>query len=235
MKLKPISKYFGVPSEISCDVVPVEAGTLFITDEDFPVYLKDGVIDTTLCDELVTTILDREGFTADVLGGELTDKIRITRQYELSTEEKELFSHVFEREKPSVERFFSRRILQGEGFHGLGYPPGGHYIKHADNCFPVRDSEGNLIRFECNRPKRQISAVLFLTESVTEITGPNQCFGGNISFPHIVNIQGEPLIVEPRKGMLLMFPSNPYFIHQVHEVYDGFRLSIVNWYDALPL
>jgi SM-20-related protein len=80
---------------------------------------------------------------------------------------------------------------------------------------------------------RQLSSVLFLTESVDVLTGEHQHIGGNLSFRFLLDDQGEMLLIEPKPGLLIVFPSNPIFSHEVHEVYtvsSGFRVTIVNWY-----
>jgi len=36
-----------------------------------------------------------------------------------------------------------------------------------------------------------------------------------------------------KAGDMLVFLSNPYFTHEVLEVKKGFRVSLVQWHDAL--
>jgi SM-20-related protein len=60
----------------------------------------------------------------------------------------------------------------------------------------------------------------------------NQSSGGHVVFEYLKNEIGQPYTVVPRKGLFVAFPSTPLFSHSVSEVTDGYRISIVEWYDA---
>lgn len=109
----------------------------------------------------------------------------------------------------------------------LGYEERCLFRAHADNSV---FTPGGWFR---NDPLRDITGVLYLSDSVDFVTGPNQYSGGDIMFPNIVDADKKPLSVRPKKGSLLVFPSFPAYVHQVNVITNGYRLAIVNWWSLV--
>ena len=152
----------------------------------------------------------------------------------MSEDEQQLFYERFDAAKPEIEEFYGLAITESEDVNALGYPPGGEYRGHCDNCIPVFNDKGEMERFELNMPHRCLTSILFLTDGVEEILGKNQCVGGNLMLNRFVDAAGDRFLIEPRKGVLISFPSNPHYQHRVYPVYEGFRVTLVDWHSAQP-
>ena len=89
----------------------------------------------------------------------------------------------------------------------LGYPVGGHYVRHNDS---ETFMDGKWKRV-CDR---DISFIFYLNEEFG---------GGELEFNDL------GLTIKPKRGMMVVFPSYHEFSHQVHTVTWGHRYSIVGW------
>lgn len=227
--MKPISRKYNYDDEFFLGKLPPEARYLPDPFHDYPIFIEGSFLSKSDCTTLVEKLI-ASGPIADAGTGIGTRK---SKQYLLPQDDKKTYEQAFLRVKPKIEDFFNATILSSEIAHGLGYKVGDRYDKHSDNCEPILDASGRILRFEYSIPNRQISTLLFLTDSVMDITGKLQCIGGNLSFPFIRDQQNEILIVEPRIGLFVAFPSNPIFVHEVHEVFEGFRMVIVDWHSAI--
>ena len=226
--MKPISRKYKYDDEFFLEKIP--PGICYLPDpsHEYPIFMEESFFSRSDCTALVDN-LSAAGPYADAVA---KFGFRKSKQYVLAHENKKKYDQAFLRTKPKIEEFFSATILSSDIAHGLGYKVGDQYVKHSDKCEPVLDANKCLLRFRYTMPNRQISTILFLTDSVMNITGAHQCIGGNLSFPYIRDQHDEMLIVEPRAGLLVAFPSNPIFLHEVHEVFEGFRMTIVDWHSA---
>ena len=103
----------------------------------------------------------------------------------------------------------------------LGYPVGGHYKGHNDGEIfndKTRQWEKTM--------ERDVSFLFYLND---------QYGGGELEFYDL------GLIIKPKKGMMIAFPSYKDFAHKVHPVTWGHRYSLVCWvetqknlYDTIP-
>jgi SM-20-related protein len=60
------------------------------------------------------------------------------------------------------------------------------------------------------------------------------CFsGGELLFNYLMDEEGHTITLRPQAGDMIVFLSNPYFSHEVLPVTDGFRLTLVQWHNAL--
>jgi hypothetical protein len=107
----------------------------------------------------------------------------------------------------------------------LGYEEKCLFRAHCDNSVFVNDK--GWVR---NDPSRDISGILYLSEPVDVITGPNQYRGGELCFNHMLNEYGGPTVVRPKKGQMIIFPSSPAYMHEVRIITQGYRLGVVNWW-----
>jgi hypothetical protein len=89
--------------------------------------------------------------------------------------------------------------------------PGGFHARHADNC--ERNAAGD---WQPNHtPQRAISAIYYLNDDF---------LGGEICFPN------QRLTIQPRKGLLLLFPSTRHYVHEVLKVIEGSRYTMPIWF-----
>ena len=211
--------------------IPEEARYLPDPSHELPLYIEEGFFSPAVCDQMVSEFREAGSRAASPVSMDIG--IRKTEHYDLDNKVMAAYQKAFERTKPKLEQFFRAQLIESAGAHALGYYPGGLYGAHCDNCNPLLDENGKLLKFQYTDPARQISIVLFLTDSVTEITGSNQAIGGNLSFPFLQDENNEMLLIEPRKGLFVSFTSNPVFGHEVHVVYEGYRMTIVDWHTAV--
>ncbi len=208
--------------------IPDETSYLPAPEYECPVFSEPALISPTDCKTLVDDMI--KGGCVGVAGTGVG--IRKSRQYLLTAHGRAIYEQAFTRVRPKIETFYNASLAYSTGAHGLAYEPGDRYDVHCDNCDPVLDPHGKVIRFEYTLPNRQISTLLFLSDSVDYVTQPLECMGGNLSFPFIVDRNNDRLLVEPQAGLFVAFPSNPFFAHEVHEVLEGFRMVIVDWHCA---
>lgn len=227
--MKRICGTFNYDNEFFAGKLPEQTQYLPDDSRDFPFFVERGLLGPDVCADLVAKITGT-GPAGDAGTGIGTRK---SKQFALSPDVEAIYREAFSLVRPKIDAFFNSTILSSEVAHALGYEAGGRYDKHSDNCDPVLDANDRVVRFKYTLPKRQISSLLFLCDSVLDIAAPLQCIGGNVSFPFIFDEMNEILILEPKMGMFVAFPSNPVYAHEVHEVIEGFRMVIVDWHDAI--
>ena len=112
---------------------------------------------------------------------------------------------------------------------------GDFYIKHADDSREIVDKEGETVAFNCIVPTRKLSTVLFGTShSSNKLSSNEETFeGGELVFNYLFDESGKPLVIYPKAGDMIIFFSNPFFSHEVKAVTSGYRLSMVQWHNAL--
>jgi hypothetical protein len=87
---------------------------------------------------------------------------------------------------------------------------GGHHSRHADNC--RQNERGEWVAN--HTPQRDVSAIYYLNEAFD---------GGEIVFHR------QRLLVKPRRGLLLAFPSDADHEHEVLPVRSGVRYTMPIW------
>ena len=90
-------------------------------------------------------------------------------------------------------------------------PRGGCHSPHADNC--RQNEEGDWV--PNHTPHRDASAIYYLNDDFE---------GGEIVFNR------EKVVVTPRRGLLLAFPSDGAHVHEVLPVRRGIRYTMPIWF-----
>ena len=88
---------------------------------------------------------------------------------------------------------------------------GGHHSRHADNC--RLNEHGDWV--PNHTPHRDVSAICYLNDEFD---------GGEIVFDL------QQLVVKPRRGLLLAFPSDAAHLHEVLQVWSGVRYTMPIWF-----
>ena len=91
----------------------------------------------------------------------------------------------------------------------LRYPPGGKYDPHAD-----AEHLNTQTRVWMRSLDRDISVLLYLNDDYE---------GGMLGFDHL------NYSLQPRKGMLIAFPSDHRYLHAARPTLSGRRYAIVSW------
>lgn len=99
-------------------------------------------------------------------------------------------------------------------------------------------SEGEYCRYHLDvifdgdrmvRPTRRLSCVGYLNDWSPE-PGPGVFTGGELCFPSIFDEdRGQCYVYRPCAGDVILFPSNPHYVHAVNEITSGVRHNIVSW------
>jgi prolyl 4-hydroxylase len=88
---------------------------------------------------------------------------------------------------------------------------GGYHSRHADNC--RQNEQGDWVAN--HTPQRDVSAIYYLNDEFE---------GGEIVF------ERAQLVVKPRRGLLLAFPSDADHLHEVLPVRGGVRYTMPIWF-----
>jgi SM-20-related protein len=229
--MKAVSKLLYLDEDFFRGRIPEESRYLPDPGHDYPFFIREHLMSAQECDDLVENALNN-GYRkpATVGAGTLATSIRRTDYLLPDPQFRALYLDRVNSIKADVEAFFGMQLAETGETQTYGYPPSGHYALHADDSIRRYNEQGELTHWKITNPNRTISTLFYLTDSVLELTGPNQCVGGNLSFEYLVDKDSNSCLIEPRKGMYIAFPSNPYFSHRVHEIHEGYRVVIVNWY-----
>jgi len=60
--------------------------------------------------------------------------------------------------------------------------------------------------------------------------------GGELMFNYLYSNEGETVKIKPEAGNMIILPSNPcnpYFSYEVLPSEEGYRLTLVQWHDAI--
>jgi SM-20-related protein len=133
-----------------------------------------------------------------------------------------------------IEEYFNIALTLATDVQVLEYKKGFFYIKHADDSSEIIDKDQQTIGFKLVAPQRKLTTVLFATSYATHMDEKTYCFsGGELMFNYLYTKEGETVKIKPEAGDMIIFPSNPYFSHEVLPVEEGYRLTLVQWHDAL--
>ena len=129
---------------------------------------------------------------------------------EVDTESASLLYGLSLRCKEKIEVHFSTPELFVESLFVACLLPGDSHIAHADS---ERRKQGRWV--PNHTPQRDYTGLLYLNDNFT---------GGQLVFPdrHVVII--------PKAGLLVAFPSNHRFVHSVPKVLSGKRYSLPVWF-----
>lgn len=192
---------------------------------DFPYMLISNVLSLSECEAITSFIQNTsEKYTASLRGSEVNKNVRKTDLYTLPLEYTSLYQVRFDTLRTEIETFFSLSLTRSTPLQVLGYEEGAFYVKHSDDSSELRDFHGETIGYVSIAPERKLSTVLFVNDSFE---------GGELLFNYLYDDQTRRVKVKPKAGDMLVFLSNPYFSHEVLPVTKGFRLSFVQWHDAL--
>lgn len=213
------SPYHELPYLLIDDFLDIETCALIAEDVRRDNDAQKAMLKTTLLESVVDPSVD--------------ETIRKTHIYTLKKHHAEYYRNAFIRHQPEIERFFNVALTTATDIQALEYQKGFFYKRHADDSSELIDAQGNLAGFVPVAPARKITTVLFAT-SHCDHGNTEGCFkGGELIFNFLYDEQGRAVKVEPKAGQMLIFPSNPWFSHEVLPVTEGYRLTLVQWHNAI--
>ncbi len=212
--------------------------------KDYPYLIIKNFFSKALCEKLVSLVQEdeetkrkakvkKEVFTG-IIQADLVEEYRKTNIYKLDTFYQNYYDEQFIKYKPVIEEYFNIALTLSTDVQVLEYKKGFFYVKHADDSSEIIDKDQQTIGFVSVAPQRKLSTVLFATSHVSKAHNEVQNFsGGELIFNYLYNKEGEPVKIQPEAGDMIIFPSNPYFSHEVLPVEEGYRLTLVQWHDAI--
>jgi predicted 2-oxoglutarate/Fe(II)-dependent dioxygenase YbiX len=140
-------------------------------------------------------------------------RVRDTQEVQLSNEAVAKLDAILSQSiRAHIDAFFHVTVRDWEPIQVLHYGAGGHYIPHVDAETLFTDDIG-LEMWE-KTLDRDLSVVYFLNDEFD---------GGELYFPVL------DLLIKPRAGTLVCFPSDHHFVHGVKSVTSGHRYTAVTW------
>lgn len=192
---------------------------------DFPYMLISNVLSPSECQAITSFVQDAsQKYTASLRGGDTNVDVRKTDIYTLPLEYTSLYQVRFDALRTDIETFFALSLTRATALQVLGYNEGAFYVKHADDSSELRDLKGDTVGYVSVASERKLTTVFFANDAFE---------GGELLFNYLCDEQGRLIKIQPKVGDMLVFLSNPYFAHEVLPVTKGFRLSLVQWHDAL--
>lgn len=210
--------------------------------KDYPFMIIKNFLSLSECKEIVDTIQKSSDYEKamvktklldSVVDSTLNQKIRKTNIYSLDEKYEQMYQNSFIKHQEEIEDFFCVSLNLATKTQVLEYTKGCFYIKHSDDSNELIDTDKNTIGFDLVVPQRKITTVLFVTTNVDEVCDEYSFSGGELIFNYLFDEHGNNIIMKPEAGDMVVFPSNPYFSHEVKVVKDGYRLTIVQWHNAL--
>lgn len=212
--------------------------------KDFPYLIIKNFFSPALCERLVQLVHEDEEtkrtaevkteLIAGIVQADVVEEYRKTNIYKLDARYAKYYDDQFMKYKSVIEEYFSVALTLSTDVQVLEYKEGFFYIKHADDSSEIINQDKETIGFKLVAPQRKLSTVLFATSHVDHVQkGAHSFSGGELMFNYLYNCEGETVKIKPEAGDMLIFPSNPYFSHEVLPVKEGYRLTLVQWHDAI--
>lgn len=196
---------------------------------EFPFLVIDDFLSQDACDKMLDQIknsddFEEAGLRKDFASSYKNENTRKTNIFKISQNTQVFYDEAFAAHKSKIEQFFAKAITTSTQIQALGYGEGFFYKSHSDDSSFLVDKNQNLVGFKLVAPNRKITTVAFVNDDFE---------GGELEFSFLKISDGSPVVFKPRKGSLIAFASNSYFTHEVRIITQGFRLSLVQWHDAL--
>ncbi len=162
----------------------------------------------------------------------LNEDIRKTYIYKIKDEYLELYKKRFIENQSNIENYFNLCMTKSSNLQALEYLKDNFYAIHSDDSSMIFDND-KLIGFKPVAKNRKLTTVLFTTTYNENNTDENSFNGGELVFNFLFDKDKNMVKFKPKMGQLIVFPSNPFFCHEVQKVNEGRRVSLVQWHDAI--
>lgn len=163
----------------------------------------------------------------------VNQRIRKTKIYKLKRLYARLYAEAFAKARPQIEAFFALSLSTATDIQVLEYTEGGFYKPHSDDSSVLVDHDGALSGFKLVAPQRKLSSVMFASSYDDAAESDYSFCGGELAFNYLHESDGSAVTLKPKMGTMIVFPSNPIFTHEVKIVEKGYRLTLVQWHDAI--
>lgn len=219
--------------------IDIKTGILPNPYYDLPFMIIENFLSEEICESITSSMrLNQDICEAEIRKHEaikdLTGKdtsIRKTKIHKLDNIQTIIYNESFEKHKRDIEKFFNLCITTSTEIQALEYTKGSFYKQHSDDSSVLLKND-EVVGFLPVALERKITSVLFTTNH-SDIVSKNNFDGGELIFNYLYDRKGEIVQIKPKAGDMVIFFSNPYFTHEVLEVKKGFRVSLVQWHDAI--
>ncbi len=191
---------------------------------EYPFLIINNFLSKNECHEIINSLDKNEKYKAKIISNNnLNESIRKTILHNPTDKLRELFHKRINKYKNDIEKFFGVSLLKGTDIQILEYKEGGHYNCHADNASVIMKNN-HIVGYKVVRSERKLTTLLFLNEDF---------LGGEIEFCHLRYYNNKRVILKPKIGMMIVFPSHGLFAHKVFEIKKGKRFAIVKWWNVI--
>lgn len=243
-----MKNFIQISNEIYCEefLNHINIPTKFLPNpyKDYPFMIIKSFLSQDECKQITDATQNSNNYedamvksmiNDNVVNPTIKQNIRKTNIHTLNEQHKKLYFDKFVSIQKSIEDFFAISLTLATTPQVLEYTKGSFYIKHSDDSNEQVDKQGNTIGFLPVAPQRKITTVLFTTSYSDTIADKYHFKGGELLFNYLYDKDGNMVTLRPEAGDIVIFPSNPYFCHEVLPVLDGYRLSIVQWHNAIVM
>lgn len=209
---------------------------------DYPYFVIKNFLSKSTCKEISDyTYTASEGIKAKVktrvlnsiVDPSVDESIRKTVIHKLPTIYLGMYEEAFKLHQADIERYFALALTTATKLQVLEYTKGSFYIKHADDSNELVNENGDTVGFIQVAPQRKLTTVLFTTSHVKHKSDGLSFSGGELLFNYLYDEKKEHVKLYPEAGDMVVFPSNPIYSHEVLPVDDGYRLTLVQWHNAI--
>lgn len=163
----------------------------------------------------------------------LNEDIRKTFIYKIKSTYLNTYSTKFKENQNRIENYFNLCMTKSTKLQALEYLQNHFYDVHSDDSSMIYH-KNSLVGFKPVAKNRKLTTVLFTTTYDKNHTDENSFNGGELIFNFLFDKNnGKVVKIKPKMGQLIVFPSNPFFCHEVKKVKNGRRISLVQWHDAI--
>ena len=240
--MKQLSTY--VYCDALFDTIEIPHAIFSSPYQDYPYLIIKNFFSKEVCKVLTQLVQEdtqskekaevRKQVDAGVIQSDIVEEYRKTNIGKLDANYEKMYAEQFNRYKPEIEVYFSVAMNHSTKVQVLEYRKGFFYVKHADDSSELVNKAKETVGFKVVAPQRKLSSVLFVTSHVENAKAGEPSFiGGELLFNYLYDSEGNPVKIKPEAGDMIIFPSNPYFSHEVLKVEEGYRLTLVQWHDTV--
>lgn len=203
---------------------------------ELPYLIIEDFLDERTCQQIINNVQKDNNSKNAALRSrsqKLNQHIRKTKIYKLKRLHAKLYADAFEKARPQIEAFFALSLTTATDVQVLEYTKGYFYKPHADDSSVLINHEKHIIGFKQVAPLRKLSSVMFASKHNAAVTDEYSFNGGELIFNYFRDKENNAVMLKPKMGSLIIFPSNPIYTHEVKPVQEGYRLTLVQWHDAI--
>ena len=206
---------------------------------DYPYLIIKNFFSIEACKALTTLVQEnshskQKAAVKEGASSSIVESYRKTNIGKLDSYYENYYSEQFAKYKSEIEAYFTVAMSTSTEVQVLEYTKGYFYVKHADDSSELVNKAKETVGFKVVAPKRKLSSVLFVTSHATHTEENEESFkGGELLFNYLLDDAGNMIKIEAEAGDMIIFPSHPYFSHEVLPVTEGYRLTLVQWHDIV--